>query len=32
MGKALASVGLAATITVHKARSGERTLRVVTTR
>lgn len=32
MGKALASVGLAATIRVHKARSGEPTLKVVTTR
>lgn len=32
MGKALASVGLAATIRVHKARSGEPALKVVTTR
>jgi hypothetical protein len=32
MGKALASVGLAATITVHPARSGEPSLKVVTTR
>jgi hypothetical protein len=31
-GEALASVGLAATITVHPARSGEPSLKVVTTR
>lgn len=32
MGKAFASVGLAATITIHKARSGEPALKVVATR
>lgn len=32
MGRALASVGLAATIKLHKARSGEPALKVITTR